>query len=383
MKQKFETLFTAYPLTNHVTVKNRFVLAPLTHASSNSDGSISDEELTYIEVKSKDVGMAITAATSISENGIAVANQAAASSDKFIEGLSRQAYAMKKNGAKAILQMQHAGGLGYIDGLPGNQALGPSDIKRKGYSQPRPLTHEEILAIIEDFGAATKRAIQAGFDGVEIHGANHYLLHQFCSPYYNQRNDQWGNLAAFSLAVINEVLSVRDREDETFVVGYRFSPEEPEPGGIRMEHTKELVEKISETKIDYLSVSTMHVTSDVKEGCYKGQRKIALLREWIPQNIPMIAVGSMYNPEQARDVLNQEIPLVSLGRPLLIDSDYIQKVRNGTEETIQIALEYNRADRHDLTQPLYEMSLEADWMPTLDKESQEIKGGEEDGQEYK
>lgn len=383
MKPKFEPLFKTYSLTPHVTLKNRFVLAPLTHVSSNKDGSISEEELKYIEIKSKDVGMAITAATYSSENGIAAANQASVASATFIEGLSRQAQAMKKHGAKAILQVQHAGGLGDVEVLPDKQALGPSNVKREGYHQPRPLTHEEILTIIEDFGKATKRAIQAGFDGIEIHGANHYLLHQFCSPYYNRREDKWGDLPAFSLAVIDEVLSVRDKEDETFVIGYRFSPEEPEQGGIQMEHTQILLEKLIETDLDYLHASTMHVTTSVKEGKYKNQHKVELLRKWIPEHLPFIAVGSMYDPDQALTMLNKAIPLIALGRPLLIDSDYIQKIKKGEEQTIETALEDHREDRHDLTQPLYDMALEANWMPKVDKSNNQIKGGEEsDHEEY-
>ncbi|MDG0860632.1 NADH-dependent flavin oxidoreductase [Staphylococcus equorum] len=384
MKRKYEPLFQAFQLTEYIELKNRFVLAPLTHLSSNEDGSISEEELIYIENKSKDVGMAITAAVYTSFNGIAVANQASIAEDKFIDGLKKQAAVMKKHDAKAILQLQHAGGLGYSELLPNKQPLGPSNIQREGYSQPKSLEHDEILEIIKDFGKATRRAIQAGFDGVEIHGANHYLIHQFCSPYYNRRNDKWSDLSSFALKIIKEVLKVKSEENKAFIVGYRFSPEEPERGGIKMEDTYKLLQKIIKTDLDYLHASTMHVTSNVKEGNFKGQNKLELLRKWIPLEMPLIGVGSMYSPDQAVEVLNQDVPLIALGRPLLIDSNYIQKIIEGKEDTIEKALEYNRIDKHGLTQIFYEDALKSDWMPTRDKYKSQISGGEEDKhKEYK
>lgn len=384
MNPKYKPMFQEYHLKDKIILKNRFILAPLTHSSSNDDGTISQEELDYIEKKSKDVGMAITAATCTSINGIAVPNQASISSDSYIDGLSKQAKVMKNNGAKAILQLQHAGGLGYTNLLPNNQSLGPSNIKREGYSQPRPLEEFEILQIIKDFGSATRRAIHAGFDGVEIHGANHYLIHQFCSPYYNKRKDKWSDLSYFSIEVIKEVLKVKNEENKSFIVGYRFSPEEPEHGGIQMEDTYKLLEKLIKTDLDYLHTSMMHVTSNVRKGRFKGENKLELLRKWIPIDMPLIAVGSMYSPNDALEVMKKNVPLIALGRPLLIDSNYIKKVEEGEEKFIEKALEYNRHDRHDLTQTLYKMSLESDWMPKKNEFSNEIKGGEEDeNEEYK
>ena len=89
----------------------------------------------------------------------------------------------------------------------------------------------DILRIIKSFGEATKRAIDSGFDGVEIHGANHYLLQQFFSKYSNRRTDQWGgsleNRMRFSLEVLKEVKSVvKSHAKDDFIVGFRFCPEE-------------------------------------------------------------------------------------------------------------------------------------------------------------
>ena len=171
----------------------------------------------------------------------------------------------------------------------------------KSYDETRPhdareMTKTEILDTITTFGEATRRAIQAGFDGVEIHGANHYLIQQFVSPYYNRRNDEWGtDRFKFPLAVIDEVIrTVKSHDLENFIVGYRFSPEEPEDGGITMEITESLIKQLRERPLDYLHVSLMDVHSQTREGKYTGEERIKLLHGWINGRMPLIGIGSIF-----------------------------------------------------------------------------------------
>ena len=108
------------------------------------------------------------------------------------------------------------------------------------------MSAEEIEQTIKDFGETTRRVIEAGFDGVEIHGANHYLIHQFVSPYYNRRNDVWAENLKFPNAVIDEVLKAKKNMlPDDFIVGYRLSPEEAESPGITMDITEELINSIT------------------------------------------------------------------------------------------------------------------------------------------
>ena len=109
MNNKYEPLFKSLTLPNGVEVRNRFVLAPLTHTSSNDDGTISDIELPYIEKRSKDVGIAINAASNVNDVGKAFPGQPSVAHDSDIEGLKELAQVMKKNGAKAIVQIHHGG----------------------------------------------------------------------------------------------------------------------------------------------------------------------------------------------------------------------------------------------------------------------------------
>ena len=109
MNEKYTPLFQPLTLPNGVTLRNRFVLAPLTHVSSNEDGTISDQELPYIEKRSEDVGLAITAASNVTALGQAFPGQPSIARDSDIEGLRQQAAFMKKNGAKAVAQSHHGG----------------------------------------------------------------------------------------------------------------------------------------------------------------------------------------------------------------------------------------------------------------------------------
>lgn len=210
MNKKYEKLFETVTLPNGVELKNRFVLAPLTHISSNDDGTISDVEIPYIEKRSKDVGLAINAASNVNDIGKAFPGQPSVAHDSDIEGLKRLAQAMKKNGAKALVQIHHGGAQALANLTPNGDVVAPSPITLKSFGQQhehdaREITPKEIEQTIKDFGEATRRVIEAGFDGVEIHGANHYLIHQFVSPYYNRRNDEWSDHMKFPTAVIDEV----------------------------------------------------------------------------------------------------------------------------------------------------------------------------------
>lgn len=203
MNKKYEKLFETVTLPNGVELKNRFVLAPLTHISSNDDGTISDVEIPYIEKRSKDVGLAINAASNVNDIGKAFPGQPSVAHDSDIEGLKRLAQAMKKNGAKALVQIHHGGAQALANLTPNGDVVAPSPITLKSFGQQhehdaREITPKEIEQTIKDFGEATRRVIEEfGFDGVEIHGANHYLIHQFVSPYYNRRNDEWSDHMKF------------------------------------------------------------------------------------------------------------------------------------------------------------------------------------------
>lgn len=361
MNNKYEPLFKSLTLPNGVEVRNRFVLAPLTHTSSNDDGTISDIELPYIEKRSKDVGIAINAASNVNDVGKAFPGQPSVAHDSDIEGLKELAQVMKKNGAKAIVQIHHGGAQALPELTPDGDVVAPSAISLKSFGQQkehdaREMTAEEIEQTIRDFGEATRRAIEAGFDGVEIHGANHYLIHQFISPYYNRRNDVWADNYKFPVAVIDEVVKAKKAHAyDDFIIGYRLSPEEAESPGISMEITEELIHQIANKPLDYIHVSLMDVNSVTREGKYKGENRLELIHQWINRRMPLIGIGSVFTAEDALNAVeNIGVEFVALGREILLDYDFVAKIKEGREDEIINAFDPNREDQHYLTPNLWE-----------------------------
>ncbi|MBD3928134.1 NADH-dependent flavin oxidoreductase [Staphylococcus haemolyticus] len=360
MNKKYEKLFETVTLPNGVELKNRFVLAPLTHISSNDDGTISDVEVPYIEKRSKDVGLAINAASNVNDIGKAFPGQPSVAHDSDIEGLKRLAQAMKKNGAKALVQIHHGGAQALANLTPNGDVVAPSPITLKSFGQQhehdaREITPEEIEQTIKDFGEATRRVIEAGFDGVEIHGANHYLIHQFVSPYYNRRNDEWSDHMKFPTAVIDEVLKAKSEyASDDFIVGYRLSPEEAESPGISMEITEQLINTITEKSIDYVHISLGDIHSTTREGKYAGQERLKLIHQWVDGRIPVIGVGSVFTADDALDAIESTgVELVALGREILLDYNFISKIQEGKEDEILSEFDPHREDKHELTPNLW------------------------------
>ncbi|MDQ0300302.1 2,4-dienoyl-CoA reductase-like NADH-dependent reductase (Old Yellow Enzyme family) [Salibacterium salarium] len=361
MDKKFEPLFEKVTLPNKVELRNRFVLAPLTHISSNDDGTISDVEINYVEQRSKDVGLAISAASNVTDLGKAFPGQPSVAHDSDLDGLKRLAKAMKKNGAKAIVQIHHGGAQSLPYLTPNGDVAAPSPITLQSFDEKkehhaREMTHDEIEQTITAFGEATRRVIEAGFDGVEIHGANHYLIQQFVSPYYNRRDDEWGeNRLKFPIKVVDEVVhTVKAYADEKFIVGYRFSPEEAETPGISMEITEELVKNLMEKPLDYLHVSLMDVHSKTREGKYQGEERIKLLHQWIDGRMPLVGIGSIFTAEQALEAVeSKNVELLALGREILLDHNFINKIQNGKEDDIISKFDPNREEKHDLPPNLW------------------------------
>lgn len=360
MNKKYEKLFETVTLPNGVELKNRFVLAPLTHISSNDDGTISDVEIPYIEKRSKDVGLAINAASNVNDIGKAFPGQPSVAHDSDIEGLKRLAQAMKKNGAKALVQIHHGGAQALANLTPNGDVVAPSPITLKSFGQQhehdaREITPKEIEQTIKDFGEATRRVIEAGFDGVEIHGANHYLIHQFVSPYYNRRNDEWSDHMKFPTAVIDEVLKAKSEyASDDFIVGYRLSPEEAESPGISMEITEQLINTITEKSIDYVHISLGDIHSTTREGKYAGQERLKLIHQWVDGRIPVIGVGSVFTADDALDAIESTgVELVALGREILLDYNFISKIQEGKEDEILSEFDPHREDKHELTPNLW------------------------------
>ena len=353
--QKF---FSPYTFNNGVELKNRIIMAPMTNFSSNPDGTVSEEELAYYARRSKDVSMVITACTYVTPNGKGFHNEFAGDRDEMIPSLSQLAKTIQSQGAKAILQIFHGGRTCPPELVPHGDIVSASAVPAEvaGAKTPRALTETEVEEIVDAFGQTARRAIEAGYDGVEIHGANGYLIQQFFSPHSNQREDRFGGSVekrmTFPLAIVDKIKSVvKEHADDSFIVGYRFSPEEAETPGITMADTIKLVDTLAEKDLDYLHVSLQHFLSKARRGVEDvNKTRIDYLLETIDNRVPLIGVGSIYSAEDARKAFETGVPLLALGRELIIDPDWVQKVAEGRED--EIVTEINKDKQEELVVPV-------------------------------
>ncbi|WP_334351786.1 NADH-dependent flavin oxidoreductase [Companilactobacillus sp. HBUAS56257] len=332
---------TPFTFKKGVTVKNRIVIPPMTEEMSFSNGEVTTDELRYYHLHSGGAGMFITGVANVNALGKGFEGELSAEDDRFIPSLTKLAHAMHKDGTKAILQIFSAGRMSSTAILRGQQPVSASAVKatRRNSETPRALSEAEVEQTIKDFGQAAKRAILAGFDGVEIHGANTYLIQQFFSPNSNRRTDKWGGSLekrmAFPLAIIKEVQAIIDKyADKPFLMGYRISPEEIETPGIRFDDTLKFIDVLKETPIDYLHVSM----GNVWRKSLNDKSITTPLNLTIKQHIgdlPLIGVGDIQTPADAQKVLDEGIDFAALGREMLREPKWVQKVEAGDEKAIR------------------------------------------------
>lgn len=360
MNQKYSRLFESFTFRSGITMKNRIVMAPMTTYSSNDDLTISDDEVKYYKHRVNGVGLVITGCTHVTPNGQGFTNEFAGYNDEFTPSLRKLADAAKSGGAPSILQIFHAGN----KAIPGLDAVSVSALKAENVNpfeisvETRELAHEEILSIIRAFGDTTRRAIEAGFDGVEIHGAHGFLIQNFWSPSTNQRTDQWGgsleNRLRFPLAIIEEVKNVIEKHaTKPFILGYRFSPEESSKvDGLRLKDTYELIDNLIEQDLDYIHASLFDMS--IKPVDSQDEKTwLELILERANGKVPVMAAGSIITPDDALKTMELGLPLVAIGHTLIMNPDWVEKVANGREAEITSELNVSKLDQLNIPEGLW------------------------------
>ncbi|WP_242258615.1 NADH-dependent flavin oxidoreductase [Streptococcus thoraltensis] len=335
-------LLTPYTINNKLLLKNNIAMAPMTTWSSNDDYTISDSEVAYYQARNQGVGMVITGCTHVQENGIAFTHEFAGYDDKYIVSLKKLASAAKSNGAPAILQINHGGNKALPELTSDIVSASPVLTQATSFAPsltPRELSYDEIQEIIKAFGQTTRRAIEAGFDGVEIHGAHGFLIQQFLSPFFNRRTDKWGgnleNRMRFALEIVKEIKSVIAQSDKPdFILGYRISPDEPMEEGLKIQDTLILADKLIELEIDYIHTSLFVAYETTVPNTDKTY--VELFAERINGRTTLISAGTIQTAEQAQEVLRQSADIVAVGHALVTDPLWVEKAKLGKEITLSL-----------------------------------------------
>lgn len=362
---KNEDIFKPVILPNGVTLKNRIMMAPMTTCSGFYEGSVTHDLIEYYRARAGEIGTIIVECGFVDNKGLAFPGAIGLDNDDKIEGLAKIAKAIKEKGSKAVIQVYHGGRMVEPKLIGGQSPVGPSAIAapRPGAATPIELTADEVDEMIDKFGQAVRRAIQAGFDGVEIHGANTYLIQQFYSPNSNQRTDKWGgsrdNRARFPLAVLDITHNmVKEYANPDFIVGYRFSPEELEVPGIRFDDSMYLLEKLAEKGLDYVHFSMGAI---LRPSIVETNDPTPLINKYVAMRsqtlakIPVVGVGNVVNISDVEAAMDNGFDLVAVGRACIAYPDWLSRVEKG--EKLELFINSDKREELNIPEPLWHFSL--------------------------
>ncbi len=339
MKHLFETVH----FRCGETMKNRFMLAPMTNTQSHEDGTLSEDEFRWLTMRAQGgFGLTMTCASHVQANGKGFPGQLGIYSDTHIEGHTRLAAAIRTAGSLAVIQLHHAGIRSPKDLVDGD-TVGPSDHEK---SNSRALTLQEVHALRDDFITAGVRAQQCGYNGVEIHGAHGYILCQFLSSEYNQRNDEYGGSLENRSRLLFEIAQgIRSACGPGFLIGVRLSPER---FGMRLEEIKAVCKRlIDERIIDFLDISLWDSFKEPEEVEHQGMSLLEHFTAIDFGDVRWTIAGQIRSAADVRLVIDAGVDFVTIGRAAILHHDFPEQVRDQSDfkpVTLPVSSDYLRRE---------------------------------------
>lgn len=311
----------------NLEIKNRIVMAPMISNLANPDGSANENIVRYLEERAKGgTGLIITEYTYVDDrNSRGSRNELGAYSKMLVPKLKRIPEAIHPHGAKVFMQLVHAGGKALAEENP-DEPMAPSAVDYIG-RVPREMTEEDIEGVIKSFENAAIIAKLSKFDGIEIHGAHGYLIHQFLSPTLNLRQDRYGGTfekrLTFPQAVIDAVKSVTD-----FPVGIRLSLYEDDLNGWNEDYGLRVIDSLK--NLDYVHFSAGNFSPPGSSASFYSPETHILPRLKRKPNITTMLVGSVVDRAGVDRVLSF-CDFVSVGRGHLADPFFAYKIESNPE----------------------------------------------------
>lgn len=345
-EQHYPHLFSPFRLRG-VELKNRMVMAPMSTELGGLTGEVTPAMIAFYRERALGgMGLIVVEYTCVDpDTGRAHEYQLTLESRRNLDGHRRLTRTLHDAGSKAFMQIQHSGQYANPQVLPAGVTVGPCDIfsrKDPEKLRCRALSSDEVAAMAEAFGKTAGLAMEAGYDGVELHGAHGYLLTQFLSPLSNRRDDEWGGdferRLAFPLAVVR---AVREAIGDAPMV-FRISADEFREGGLTIEDMEKIAPRLAEAGVDAFHVSmgwgvgTAFETVIEPMSTPEGWRIPYARRIREATGRPVIAVGQIRWPETGEEaVANGSADMIALGRPMLTDPAWAAKAKAGRRDLIR------------------------------------------------
>jgi 2,4-dienoyl-CoA reductase (NADPH2) len=337
----FAPLFEPLPV-GPATAPNRIMHAPMSVCYGDEAGFVTRPQVEHYARRARGgAGTVITENFAVSDTGRQMPKQTVVSSAAHVPGLAELAGAVKANGALAMVQLVHAGRYaGPWDVYHHARRLAPSavpfELTAGRVVTPHEITPEEIATAIEEFGRAAELCEQAGFDGVDVHGAQGFLISEFLSPLMNRRTDEWGgsfdNRVRFAREVVREV---RRRTSPGFIIGFHLMTDELVDGGWSLQEALRLAPQLVADGVQFFfaipaTFESLRLPANL--GLYGrlmyGVGDAAALKQAV--DVPVVANGRLGDPADAVGVLERgDADAIGLARPLFVDPDWPRKVADG------------------------------------------------------
>ncbi|MEJ0022870.1 MAG: NADH:flavin oxidoreductase [Alphaproteobacteria bacterium] len=315
-------LFAPLDFTSGRTLKNRFVLAPMTNCQSFADGTLSEDEYRWLTMRAEGgFGLTMTCAASVQAAGLGFPGQLGVYDDRHLDGLTRLARKIRRDNSHAVVQLHHAG-MRSLESITREKPLCPSDNLETG---ARAMTLAEVEQVAEDFIASARRCERAGFDGVELHGAHGYLLCEFLSPEINRREDRYGGSLENRCRLLFDIIDgVRTACRPDFSLGVRLSPER---FGMQIAEIRIVAQRLMrEAKIDYIDMSLWDVFKEPEDPAFAGRSLLAWFADLERGPVRLGAAGNIMTGADCMRAMDAGLDFVVIGRSAILHHDFPNRV---------------------------------------------------------
>lgn len=330
-------------IIKNMTLRNRFVRSATYDSCGEVGGHVSEKQINlYAELARGGVGLIITGLTYVHDSGQSAPFQNSIASDDFISGFQKLTASVHDLKSQIAIQLFHAGreGAKFLR-TQNKEAVAPSFIPDDPFFDEtyRSMNEDEIWDIIGAFGDAARRAREAGFDAVQIHGAHGKLLSQFLSPFTNQRDDRWGGSLEGRLRLHREIYqNIRRKVGDDFPVLVKIGVEDGFEGGLDFREGKKSAQLLAQWGVDALEVSIGLRGAWYEETEFRKIKKLdqeGYYRKWCAAlkdqvDVPVMMVGGLRSFELMEEIiLNNEADFISMSRPFILEPSIVNDWKRG------------------------------------------------------